>query len=99
MSDDLQISPALVESIRAELGNGRQSLEDSSSSAPTSIDAGEITEMLCTILALMAEQAAMVSASLGAIGDQVGEAGAAFWQTDAEVAADYSGAGGARRAD
>jgi len=47
----------------------------------------------------MAEQAAMVSASLGAIGDQVGEAGAAFWQTDAEVAANYSGAGGARRAD
>lgn len=97
MSGDLQVSPGVVGSIRAELGKGRQGLEDSAGSAPSSIDAGEMTAMLLSMLSRVTEQAATVSASLGAIGDQVGEAGAAFWETDSEIASVY--AGGPRRAD
>ena len=99
MSGELRVSPDVVASIRGELDKGRQGLEDSASSAPTSIDAGEMSAMLTSMIGRVTEQAATVSTALGAIGDQVGAASAAFWELDADVSTVFSGAGGSRRAD
>lgn len=99
MSGELQVSADVLAAIRGELDKGRQGLEDSASGAPTSIDAGEMSAMLTSMLAKVTEQAATVSAALGAIGDQVGVTGAAFWDLDADVSTVFSGTGGPRRAD
>ena len=99
MSDELQLSPEVTAAIRADLSKGRQGLEDTASAAPGSVDAGEMSAMLTSMLAKVTDQAAQVSAACGAIGDQVGIAGAAFWELDAEVSSVFSGPGGPPRAD
>ena len=99
MTDELQVSPEVTAAIRADLGKGREGLEDTAAAAPGSIDAGEMSAMLASMLGRVTDQAAQVSAACGAIGDQVGVAGAAFWELDAEVAGVFSGPGGPPRAD
>jgi hypothetical protein len=99
VSDELQLSPEVTAAIRADLGKGRQGLEDTASAAPGSVDAGDMSAMLSSMLGRITEQAAQASAACGAIGDQVGVAGAAFWELDAEVASVFSGPGGPPRAD
>lgn len=96
MGDELRVSPAALAEIRSQLGRGRQALEDSASSAPRDIDAGDMTAMLTGMLSRALENAATVSTALAAISDQVGNAGTAFWETDEEVGASFGGRGGVR---
>ena len=91
MTGEVQVSPAVLAEVAGRLRAGRSVIEACAGSAPGTVDAGEVTAALTSMLARVTESAATVSEALGAMAGQVGEAGAAFWETDAEVAAAYSG--------
>ncbi|MGH3361246.1 MAG: hypothetical protein ACRDOM_02190 [Nocardioides sp.] len=91
MGEELQVSPATLARIRSDLGKGREALEGSASSAPSGIDAGEMTAMLTGMMSKVVDNAAAVSEALGGMSAQVSGTGAHFWEVDADVAADYRG--------
>ena len=96
MGDDLRVPSATLSEIQGELGKGGSALEDTGSSAPSGIDAGDMTAMLTGMMSKVIEQAATLSEGLAAISGQVAEAGSHFWEVDAEIGATYGGAGGPR---
>lgn len=91
MGAELVIPPATLELVRSTWETARESLEETASSAPSAVDAGELTAMLTSMLSRVVASSATVSDSLSAASAQVGETGAAFWELDADVAAGYSG--------
>ena len=91
MAEELRVPESTLAEIRHELGKGRNALEDAGSSAPRSIDAGEMSAMLTAMMAKVLENAATMSEGLAGVSSQVGEAGASFWETDAAVATSYAG--------
>lgn len=90
MAEELRVPAATLAEIRAELGRGRGALEDCRS-APRTVDAGDATAILAGMMAKVLESAAAMSEGIVAVGEQVGEAGTTFWETDAGVATSYSG--------
>lgn len=95
---DLCVTPDVLASIQAHLGDGRHTLEESGGSAPTAIDGGAVSALLSSMLATAMDNAATVSAALSVIDANVGHAGASFWEVDADQAAGY-GAGRASLVD
>lgn len=93
MADELAIPPGTLGSVRAELGRGETAIEDSASSAPTAIDAGDMSAMLTGMMAKVLDRAADVSEGITAVSGQVGEAGTHFWEVDTEIASGYREAG------
>ena len=91
MADELAISAAALDSVREELGRGETAIEESASSAPEGIDAGDLTAMLTGMMAKVLDRAADVSEGIAAVSAQVGEAGTHFWEIDTETAATYRG--------
>ncbi len=91
MGDELRVPSATLGAIRSELATGRTALEDTASSSPRAIDAGEMTAMLTAMMSKVIDNAATVSESLGGVSGQVAEAGSNFWETDADVASSYAG--------
>lgn len=96
MGDELRVSPSTLAEIRSQLSRGRQALEDCASSAPHTIDAGDLTSILTGMMSRALDNAARLSTGLAALGEQVGEAGTTFWETDQQVGAMYRGPGGVR---
>lgn len=94
MAEELKVPAATLAEVRDRLGAGRSALEESASSAPRTVDGGEVTALLTGMLSRVLDNAAAVSEALGAVSSQVAEAGTAFWETDAEVAATYDASGG-----
>ena len=93
MGEELRVSPAVLGEIQASLSRGRSALEDAGTSAPSGIDGGGLTALLAGMIVKVTDRAASMSEGLAAIDAQVGEAGTAFWETDAEVASGYAGGG------
>ena len=92
MGDELAVPPGTLASIRAELSRGEAAIEDSASSAPKDIDAGELSAMLTGMMAKVLGRAADVSEGIAGVSAQVGEAGTHFWEIDTEIATTYRGA-------
>jgi hypothetical protein len=93
VADELRVPASTLAEIRAELGRGRSALEEAGSSAPRSVDAGDMTAMLTGMLSKALEGAATMSEGIAGVSSQVGEAGTTFWETDAGVASAYAGRG------
>lgn len=91
MGEELKVPAATLSEITSELGKGQSALEDTASSAPAGVDAGDLTAMLTGMLSKVLERAASVSEGLAGVSSQVAEAGTHFWETDAEVATTYGG--------
>jgi hypothetical protein len=86
---ELAVPASVLAEVRSALSSGRSGLESVASSAPASVDAGEMTAMLLGMLATVVDNAAGVSEGLVAVHDQVAVAETAFWETDAAEAARY----------
>lgn len=86
---DLLIPAGVLATVRARLQDGRAALEETAASAPRNVDAGDLTPMVQGMLAKALDNAASISTGLSAIGAQVDEAGAHFWEVDAAQAAGY----------
>lgn len=86
---ELSVPASVLGGVRAVLSSGRSDLESVASSAPASVDAGEMTAMLLGMLGSVVDNAAAVSEGLAAVHDQVDVAEAEFWETDAAEAARY----------
>lgn len=86
---DLQIPPGVLTAVQGHLQDGRSALEDTASSAPRNVDAGDLTPMIQGMLATAIGNAASISSGLSAVRAQVAEAGTHFWEVDAEQAAGY----------
>ncbi len=93
MGDELTVPATTLSEIRNELGKGRSALEDTASSVPSGIDAGDLTAMVTGMMSKVIERAAEVSEGLAGISGQVAEAGSHFWEVDADVATTYGGTG------
>lgn len=91
MGEELKVPTATLAEIQTELGRGESALEDTAASAPTAIDAGDLTAMLTSMMSKVIDRAASVSEGLAGISSQVAEAGAHFWEVDADVATTYGG--------
>lgn len=69
-----------------------KTLEDTAVSAPTALDGGVVSTLLSAMLATVVDNAATVSAALSVIDANVADAGATFWEVDADQAVGF-GAG------
>lgn len=90
---ELRVPPAVLDTVRADLDAGRQALEDAAGSAPSGVDAGELTALLLGMLGKVSGNAAAVSEGLAAASAQVADAGADFWEVDAAQAQRHGGGG------
>jgi hypothetical protein len=86
---ELSIPGPVLEEVRSALSDGRATIEDVAGSAPASVDAGEMTAMILGMLAKVVDNAATVSEALAAVGAQVAEAEAEFWEVDTSEALRY----------
>ena len=86
---DLQIPPAVLSAVQGHLQRGRNALEDSASSAPRNVDAGDLTPMIQGMLSKAIDNAASISSGLSAVRAQVADAGAHFWEVDSVQADTY----------
>ena len=93
MADELRVPDTTLAEIRHELGKGRDALEGAGSSAPRTVDAGNMAAMLTGMMAKVLDNTATMSEGLAGVSSLVGEAGTSFWETDAAVATSYSGRG------
>jgi hypothetical protein len=91
MSDQLQIPPGLLDTVRSDLDKAASGLEDTAGGAPTGIDAGDMQGIVTAMMSRVVDNAATISEVMTAISSQVGNAGVAFWQTDDAVASTYRG--------
>lgn len=82
---DVQVPTATLDAIRALLANARSSVEGTATSAPTTVDGGDMTPLLTAMLSKLTDSTASLSEGLAAISDQVDDAEADFWTTDAAV--------------
>ncbi|MGH3350898.1 MAG: hypothetical protein ACRDPS_09560 [Nocardioides sp.] len=86
----VKISHAVVTSVRGSVDKGRDAIEGTASSAPKSVDAGEMSAMMNGMLSKITDSAATVSDLLAVVGDRVDDAARNFWTVDAEAAAEGS---------
>lgn len=91
MSDQLQIPPGILDTVRSGLDRAAAGLEDTAGGAPSGVDAGDMQGIVTSMISRVVGNAATVSEVLTAISAQVGNAGTAFWQTDETVASTYRG--------
>lgn len=82
MTDQLRIPADTLAAVRSRLDVGRAALEDTATSAPGAIDAGDMTAMLTSMMSRTLDDAASLSEGLGGISRQVATAGTDFWQVD-----------------
>lgn len=94
---DLQIPTATLDAVRALLGTARATVEDTASSAPGALDAGDMTPLLTAMLSKLTDSTASLSEGLSLVSSQVDDTEADFWTTDAAVDATFTGGG--HRAD
>ena len=86
---DLQIPASVLAAVQGHLQRGRDRLEETASSAPKNVDAGDLTPMIQGMLAKAIDNAASISTGLSAVREQVAEAGTTFWEVDAGQARGY----------
>ena len=90
-SGELQVPSGLLEGLAGRLTKAAGSVEDTAGSAPSGVDAGDLTAMIAGMISAVADNAASVSEALTAMGAQVGTAQADFWSADDAVASSYRG--------
>lgn len=85
---NVKISEAVLGRIRESMDHGRNRIEDTASSAPKSVDAGELSAMMHGMLSKLTDSAGTISEVLSVVRDRVDDAAANFWEQDAETAAE-----------
>jgi hypothetical protein len=91
VSDQIQLPPGLLDTVRAGLDKAASGLEDTAGGAPQGVDAGDMQGIVTSMISRVVDNAATVSEVMTAISAQVGNADAAFWETDDAVASTYRG--------
>ena len=86
---EMNIPGPVLDAVRSELGNGRTSIEGVAGSAPGTVDAGDLTALILSMLGRVVDNAAAVSEGLAAVSDQVTEVEVEFWELDAAQAGTY----------
>jgi hypothetical protein len=91
VSGQLQIPPGVLDTVRSGLDKAASGLEDTAGGAPSGVDAGDMQGIVTSMISRVVDNAATVSEVMTAVSSQVGNAEAAFWQTDEAVASVYRG--------
>lgn len=90
---DLQVPVGTLDAIRGMLGTARTTVEDTATSAPGAVDAGDMTPLLTAMLSKLTDSTASLSEGLSLVSSQVDDTEADFWTTDASVDTTFTGGG------